>query len=175
MSSTTKFEAVQTIPAAAAPWYTEITKEQWKAFIAAGLGYGLEAMDLMLYAMVILQVMKALHLSSASGGLLASLSLFSAALGGIAFGVIADKWGRTKSLMASILIYSVFTLACGLSQTPLQLGISRVLLGFLHRQFATHSARSTSRRLRLVPLSLTPRDRTHIPYLLLKYREGSIK
>lgn len=129
MSSTTKFEAVQTIPAAAAPWYTEITKEQWKAFIAAGLGYGLEAMDLMLYAMVILQVMKALHLSSASGGLLASLSLFSAALGGIAFGVIADKWGRTKSLMASILIYSVFTLACGLSQTPLQLGISRVLLG----------------------------------------------
>jgi MFS family permease len=116
-------------PAIAVPWYKEINKQQWKALVAAGLGYGLEAMDIMLYAMVIVQIMKELHLNSAIAGLLASLSFFAAALGGFAFGIIADKWGRTKSMIYSILIYSIFTAACGFSQTVLQLAVFRFLLG----------------------------------------------
>jgi MFS family permease len=120
---------VQAAPIAAVAWYKEINRQQWMALIAAGLGYCLEAMDIMLYAMVILQVMKELHLTPAIGGLLASLALFSAAFGGFAFGIIADKWGRTKSMIGSILMYSIFTAACGFSQTAVQLGVCRVLLG----------------------------------------------
>jgi MFS family permease len=120
---------VQEERAVALPWYKEISRYQWKVFVAAGLGYGLEAMDMMLYAMVILEVMKELQMNPATGGLVASLSLFSAAFGGIAFGVYADKMGRTKSLMLSILVYSIFTAACGFSQTVTQLIIFRVLLG----------------------------------------------
>ena len=45
------------------------------------------------------------------------------------FGVIADRFGRTRALMASILIYSVFTAACGLAQNVWQLAVFRVLLG----------------------------------------------
>jgi MFS family permease len=127
MTSTLKPPAVA--PAIAVPWYKEINKQQWKALVAAGLGYGLEAMDIMLYAMVIVQIMKELHLNSAIAGLLASLSFFAAALGGFAFGIIADKWGRTKSMIYSILIYSIFTAACGFSQTVLQLAVFRFLLG----------------------------------------------
>jgi hypothetical protein len=48
-------------------------RDQWKVFVAAGLGYGLEAMDMMLYAMVILEVMKELQMNPATGGLVASL------------------------------------------------------------------------------------------------------
>ncbi len=45
------------------------------------------------------------------------------------FGVIADRAGRTLALMASIVIYSVFTAACGFAQTVGQLAVFRVLLG----------------------------------------------
>ena len=51
------------------------------------------------------------------------------AVGGIAFGVIADRFGRTRALMGSILVYSVFTFLCGLSQTVWQLALCRVGLG----------------------------------------------
>lgn len=129
MSSNSEAGVLEGAVSGSIPWYREINSKQWKVFIAAGLGYGLEAMDMMLYAMVILQVMKELNMSSAAGGLMATVSLFSAAFGGILFGVLADKIGRTKSLMASILIYSFFTMACGFSQTVLQLGVCRFFLG----------------------------------------------
>jgi MFS family permease len=44
-------------------------------------------------------------------------------------GVVADRYGRTRALMGSILIYSVFTAACGLAQTVWQLAVFRMLLG----------------------------------------------
>jgi MFS family permease len=111
------------------PWYKDINKYQWKCFIAAGLGYGLEAMDMMLYAMIIVQVMKELGMNPAMGGFIASLSLFSAAFGGLVFGIYADKKGRTKSMVISILMYSVFTMLCGFSQTVMQLAVFRTLVG----------------------------------------------
>jgi MFS family permease len=58
------------------------------------------------------------------------LTLLAAAAGGVAFGVIADRIGRKRALMAAVLIYSVFTAACGLAQTVVQLAVFRILLGF---------------------------------------------
>ena len=45
------------------------------------------------------------------------------------FGVVADKLGRTRALSLSILLYSVFTFACGLAQNVWQLALFRFLLG----------------------------------------------
>ena len=45
------------------------------------------------------------------------------------FGVVADRYGRTRALVGSVLIYSVFTAACGLAQSVAQLAAFRVLLG----------------------------------------------
>ena len=45
------------------------------------------------------------------------------------FGVLADRWGRTRALMLSVLIYSIFTAACGFAQTALQLAVFRICLG----------------------------------------------
>jgi MFS family permease len=39
------------------------------------------------------------------------------ALGGLFFGVVGDRWGRVKTLAASILLYSLFTGLCGLATT----------------------------------------------------------
>ena len=100
-----------------------------RALLAAGLGWMLDSFDVMLYALVLATMMADLGMSKATAGLLGSVTLLAAAGGGLIFGVIADRAGRTKALMGSILIYSIFTAACGLAQTVGQLAVFRVLLG----------------------------------------------
>jgi MFS family permease len=89
----------------------------------------LDSMDVQLYALILLEVMQSLNMDAAMGGLLASFTLLASALGGVFFGVLADRIGRTRALMLSILVYSAFTFACGLAQTVFQLAVFRVLLG----------------------------------------------
>jgi len=55
--------------------------------------------------------------------------LLASAAGGMIFGIIADRYGRTRALMGSVLIYSVFTAACGFATTVAQLAVFRILLG----------------------------------------------
>jgi MFS family permease len=105
------------------------TPDARRALIAASLGWLLDAFDVMLYALVLAALMADLGLDRSTGGLLGSLTLAASAAGGILFGVIADRWGRTRALSLSILIYSVFTAACGLAQDVVQLAVFRLFLG----------------------------------------------
>jgi MFS family permease len=89
----------------------------------------LDSMDVMLYTLVLGQVQREFHLSAAMGGAMMSVTLLSAAFGGIAFGWFADRFGRARALMASVLIFSVFTAACGLTHTAAELMVCRILLG----------------------------------------------
>jgi MFS family permease len=99
------------------------------ALIAASLGWLLDAFDVMLYALVLASLMADLGMDRATGGLLGSLTLAASAVGGILFGVLADRWGRTRALSLSILIYSVFTALCGVAQNITQLAVFRFFLG----------------------------------------------
>ena len=97
--------------------------------MAASLGWLLDAFDVMLYALILTAVIQDLGLSRTTGGLMASLTLGASAIGGLLFGVLADKLGRTRALSLSILLYSVFTFACGFAQNVWQFAVFRVLLG----------------------------------------------
>lgn len=55
------------------------------------------------------------------------LTLIGWSLGGLVFGVITDKIGRTKAMALTIILYSVFTGLCGLSQTWWQLLLLRFI------------------------------------------------
>ena len=111
------------------------------ALLSASLGWMLDSMDIMLYALVLAHLMRDFGMSTATAGLMGSLTLFASAVGGVVFGLIADRFGRVKALMGSILIYSVFTGACGLSQNLVQLAIFRVLLGLgMGGEWATGAA-----------------------------------
>lgn len=110
-------------------WWGAASPEARRALVAAGLGWLLDAFDVMLYALVLAALMADLGLDRATGGLLASLTLAASAAGGVLFGLVADRYGRTRALIGSILLYSVFTAACGLAQTVVQLAVFRVLLG----------------------------------------------
>ena len=123
------------------PWYKTLTHQQRMALLSASLGWMLDSMDIMLYALVLAHLMRDFGMSTATAGLMGSLTLFASAVGGVVFGLIADRFGRVKALMGSILIYSVFTGACGLSQNLVQLAIFRVLLGLgMGGEWATGAA-----------------------------------
>jgi MFS family permease len=93
------------------------------------MGWLLDSFDVMLYALVLAALMADLNMSTATGGSLASVTLAASAVGGILFGVFADRFGRVRALIWSILIYSVFTAACGFAQSVRQLAVFRVFLG----------------------------------------------
>jgi MFS family permease len=111
------------------PWPAQVTRGERNALVAGGLGWMLDAMDVMLFSLVLAHLMTALGMSKSTGGLLTGLTLGASAIGGATFGFIADRAGRTRALMASILVYSLASGACGLSQTVLELAIFRVILG----------------------------------------------
>ncbi|MDB4917966.1 MAG: major facilitator superfamily 1 [Gemmatimonadetes bacterium] len=100
-----------------------------RALIAAGLGWALDAFDVMLFSLTLAAVIADLGLTKTQAGALGSVTLLGGAAGGLIFGHVADRYGRTRALMASVLIYSVFTAACGLSQNLWQFAIFRALLG----------------------------------------------
>jgi MFS family permease len=110
-------------------WPEHVTSAERRSLVAGGLGWMLDAMDVMLYSLVLAHLMRDLGMGKAEGGLLNSLTLLASAIGGLAFGFLADRVGRTRALMASILVYSVASGACGLSQTVVQLAICRFILG----------------------------------------------
>jgi MFS family permease len=89
----------------------------------------LDAFDVMLYALVLAAIIAELSISKEAAGALGSVTLLASAAGGIIFGIVADRFGRTRALIASVLIYSVFTAACGLAQSVAQLAIFRIFLG----------------------------------------------
>lgn len=110
-------------------WWREADQPARRAFVAASLGWMLDSFDVMLYALVLVAVRQDLGMDASTAGSLQSLTLVASAVGGLLFGVLADKWGRTRALMLSVLLYSVFTAACGFAQTVAQLAVFRIFLG----------------------------------------------
>ena len=110
-------------------WWKEASPDARRALVAASFGWMLDSFDVMLYAMVLASLMSDLDMAKTTAGLLGSLTLVASAVGGLVFGVFADRFGRRKALMASILIYSVFTAACGFATGVVMLAVFRVFLG----------------------------------------------
>lgn len=90
----------------------------------------LDGMDVMLYAFALTAIQQEFGLTSAKAGLAASLTLFTSAIGGAAAGVLADRYGRARILMYSILTYSLFTGLTATSRNFGELALWRALLGF---------------------------------------------
>ena len=110
-------------------WWRVASSASRRALVAASLGWALDAFDVMLFSLVLASVIADLGLTKAQAGALGSITLLGGAAGGLIFGHIADRFGRTRAMIASVLLYSVFTAACGLSQTLWQFAIFRALLG----------------------------------------------
>ena len=109
---------------------TQVSSAQKRTLIAAALGWGLDGFDVLLYSNVQVHVMSALGIhSKAIAGLPNAFMLLASGIGGVLFGFIADRIGRTKALMLSILTYSLCSLGSGLSTSLAVLIVFRFILG----------------------------------------------
>jgi MFS family permease len=111
-------------------WWSAGSLQARRALVAATLGWMLDAFDVTLFAMTLPAMRASLGLSATAAGALGSVTLVAGAAGGLVFGWVADRFGRTRALMLSVVLYSVFTAACGLAQDFGQLLIFRICLGF---------------------------------------------
>lgn len=118
-----------TLAGTAAPWYRGIDRDQWRALIAAKLGWVLDAMDFLLYVMALGHLKAYFGFDDATAGLLGTITLLVSAGGGLLFGVMADRFGRARALTWTILIFSLCSLGAATSQSLVQLLFWRLLLG----------------------------------------------
>jgi MFS family permease len=110
-------------------WPRDTTAAERQTLVAGGLGWMLDAMDVMLYSLVLAFLMREFAMDTRTAGFLNSLTLLASAIGGLLFGWVADRNGRTRALMASIGLYSVASAACGFSRSIPELAAFRFLLG----------------------------------------------
>jgi MFS family permease len=115
--------------AAAVPWYRTVTREQWRVLLAAKFGWMLDAMDFMLYTMAVGQLRAYFGFGDDWAGFLGTATLVMSGIGGAIFGYVADRFGRTRALMGTILIFSFASLGAATSQTVWHLLFWRSVLG----------------------------------------------
>jgi MFS family permease len=119
-------------------WAKGVSRYQWLVLFVAWLGWVFDAMDATIYALVLHPALHELlgpgaggeagsELIGRYGGIIFSIFLVGWAVGGVLFGVVADRFGRTRTLVVTILVYAVFTGLAALSQTWWQLAVYRFL------------------------------------------------
>jgi len=107
----------------------QATPGQRRTLLAAALGWALDAFDAMIYALVLALLMRDLNMSKTTAGFLGTLTLLASGIGGVLFGFLADRIGRKRALMASILTYSLCSFASGLATSIAMLAVARFILG----------------------------------------------
>ncbi len=83
----------------------------------------------MLYSALLPQLLPALHMDKSTAGLLNALMLIATGIGSYVFGVFADRHGRKRSLIYSILTFTTFTFLSGLATSVVTLAICRFVVG----------------------------------------------
>jgi MFS family permease len=123
------------------PWYKTLTRYHWFVLTVAALGWLFDTMDQQLFNLARMPAMKALvtnpddepSVSRAKvneyGGYATSIFLIGWATGGLTFGVLGDRIGRAKTMLLTILLYSLFTGLSALSRGFWDFALYRFLTG----------------------------------------------
>src|SRR5256714_6081545 len=94
----------------ALPWWKEPTKDQWYAYIAAWLGWTLDAFDFTVFLLIMSPIAQEFNVPLIEVTAIFSITLVMRLFGATASGWMADRMGRRAPLMISILWYSVCNL-----------------------------------------------------------------
>ena len=117
------------------PWYRSLNRSQWKALVAANLGWTFDGFEVFA---LILTVGVALHqlldpsqypFIPAYAGAVIAITVFGWAIGGLLGGVLADYLGRKRSMTLTILAYSLLTGLSAFSWDWLSFAVFRFLVG----------------------------------------------
>lgn len=121
------------------PWWKSLNRYHWFVFAVAALGWLFDCLDQQLFNLARVPAMRellAVDTVAASaddvakyGGYATSIFLIGWATGGLFFGVLGDKIGRAKTMMLTILLYSLFTGLSALSMGFWDFAFYRFLTG----------------------------------------------
>lgn len=118
------------------PWWRMLSRYHWFVLIVAALGWLFDCLDQQLFTLARVPAMKDLlglpasHPSVKSwGGWVTSVFLIGWATGGLIFGVLGDRIGRAKTMMITILMYSLCTGLSALSVSVWDFAFYRFITG----------------------------------------------
>jgi MFS family permease len=112
-----------------------IKKGQWLALLSALLGWLFDSMDLNLFTLILFPSVAQLTKSSDPaavaqiGGYIVAIKLFCWGIGGIVFGILADRYGRARIMIVTIILYAAFTGLSGLARTWQELALLQAIAG----------------------------------------------
>jgi SHS family lactate transporter-like MFS transporter len=110
-------------------WWKEPTREQWLAWVAAWLGWTLDAFDFTMFLLIMVPISQEFHVPLTDVAFVLSVTLWLRLVGAVGSGWLADRVGRKIPLMISILWYSLSNFAAGFAPTFTYLFLFRALLG----------------------------------------------
>lgn len=115
-----------------ARWWSGVTRYQWLVLAVAWLGWVFDIADTALFNFAKGPMLKELLGAQADpafvqavDGRLLTVFLLGWAAGGLVFGVLADRWGRARTMILTILIYACFTGATALCTSWEQVAVVR--------------------------------------------------
>ena len=111
------------------PWWKEPTKDQWYAWVAAWLGWTLDAFDFTIFLLIMLPISQEFNVPLTEVTAVFTLTLWMRLVGATASGWLADRIGRKKPLMISIAWYSACNFIAAFSPAFWFLFLFRALLG----------------------------------------------
>jgi MFS family permease len=114
-----------------------ITLYHWLVVIIASAGWMFDCMDQRLFVLARESALRELLGSNEAAqaalktyiGYSTTAMILGWATGGIFFGMMSDKWGRVKTMVATLLVYSGFTGLCGFAVGWVDFTIYRFLVG----------------------------------------------
>ncbi|WFU12199.1 MFS transporter (plasmid) [Rhizobium sp. CB3090] len=110
-------------------WYGELTPSGKRTFWACFLGYALDAFDVQIYSLAIPAIVASLSLTNTDVGVIATVTLLASAFGGWFAGILADRFGRVRTLQVTVVWFAFFTFLSGFAQNFEQLLVCRALMG----------------------------------------------
>ncbi|QND47417.1 MFS transporter [Rhizobium lusitanum] len=106
-----------------------LSPQQRNTVIAAYLGWTLDAFDFFILVFVLKHIAEEFHTDVPAVAVAIFLTLAMRPLGALIFGYAADKYGRRATLMADVLLYSVFEFLTGFSTGLTMFLVLRALFG----------------------------------------------
>ena len=111
-------------------WYAGLAPNERRTFWACFGGWALDALDVQVFSFAIPAIMATFSITNVDAGLIGTVTLLTSAFGGWFAGMLADRFGRVRTLQITVVWFAVFTFLCGFAQTYHQLLVSRALMGF---------------------------------------------